>query len=110
MNIEEFWRFLDLFKRVDVINCVGTSEDVPPFWATDWKDYWQKQSRREMIECSHCGATEDLVGAHVTMVGDPFKWDYIVPLCKKCNKIGVGNRDESNLTFFDVRKSDLVKL
>lgn len=58
-----------------------------PYPYDDWKDFWIKRSGRAWpYYCPVSGCFERAeVGAHVQIVGDPYKAIYIVPMCYRHN-------------------------
>ena len=85
---------IEIFKKGTVLrNAHDTTGDVVHF---DGKRYdsmiqvWREMTDESNLTCSACGATSDLVGAHVVSEnasphlrrGDKV---YIIPLCEKCN-------------------------
>ena len=70
-----------------VRNANGTSRwSSPSTGEPTWLDYWKNhRNGTSMVKCGSCGATSNLVGAHVQKVngGDEL---YITPLCRSCNQ------------------------
>lgn len=72
----------------NVKNVPNTSNETLPSGCDCWLDYWERKQQRKAYRCAKCGATHNLVGAHVygrTVSGRTAV--FIVPLCDSCNQI-----------------------
>lgn len=84
---------------IEVKNTTGTSHLNPPYGYDSWLEYWEFKKGRKAYQCSHCGSSQDLVGAHVQ---DQIGNKYLVPLCQGCN-VGLNG-------WFKVNGSDLLPI
>jgi hypothetical protein len=73
--------------KYKVKNVIGSSDDKIPEGYKSWIDYWKGKSNQQAEKCKYvnCRQTQDIVGAHVSIVGDPECIEYIVPLCNTHN-------------------------
>lgn len=73
----------------EVMNVNGSSRHKTDQNGKSWKEHWLENTGEEWP--SHCCAChkkdKDLVGAHVRRTeGNASREQYIIPLCKECNK------------------------
>jgi hypothetical protein len=70
-----------------VRNATDTSDDRPSKGDEDNIDHWNYHNGSDAGKCSYiaCFERQDLVGAHVEIVGDKSGKMYIIPLCRKHN-------------------------
>ncbi len=71
-----------------VKNVNGTSGMLPRN-GDSWLEYWERETGKRAYFCHRQGCMEfghdNLVGAHVKLVGSTDNSWYIVPLCQGCN-------------------------
>lgn len=81
-----------------VSNVPNTSKEIAPSWCSCWLEYWEIKTQEKAYRCAKCGATHDLVGAHVyCRTRDGRVATFIVPLCDSCNHIAPNQEFEVGL-------------
>jgi hypothetical protein len=77
--------------KYKVKNVTGSSDDVPPKGYDSWIDYWEKRTYTKAVICHRdgCLETNELNGAHVTILDESPDKIYIVPLCNTHNNSNV---------------------
>lgn len=65
-----------------------TTDRMLPKNYSSWLGFWEQKSGKIASKCSACGSNkiENIIGAHVYNSSYNNSTEYIVPLCKSCNK------------------------